>query len=291
MRISRALAVLPVALTLGCGSNHSPTPSAPSSPAAPSPLPPSPPSHPNLDGYVYDTAFRPVGGATVNLLDGAQAGASTKSNEFGRFTFTGTFEDPTTLRVSKEGYAAATGTARSNNAPSGTIWAFVVLDELARPVDITGNYTLAILADTTCADIPSDMHTRTYAASIGLTPDSRSQAGTSLTLTIVDGSFLPDHNSFPIGVAGDDVAFSIYNGEDFGLVEKIAPATFLAIEGSASLSVGSAPVTSMTAMLSGVIDYCALQSDTGWTYQCNSGPRTAYQHCESNRHQLMLTRR
>jgi len=244
-----------------------------------------------LNGYVYDTAFRPIGAATVTLLDGTQSGASTQSSELGRFSFTGTFENPTTMRVAKNGYAAATGTATSNNSCCGTIWAFVELDELAKPVDITGDYALTIVADSACADIPSDVRRRTYTVSIALTPDSRSQAGTSLTLTGLDGSFLPDRLSFPIGVAGDDVAFGIYNGEDFGLVEKLAPATFLAIQGSATISVGSAPVTSITATLNGIIDYCALQSDTGWTYQCNSSPRTTYAHCESTHHQLILSRR
>ena len=88
-------------------------------------------------------AFRTVGGATVNLLDGAQAGASTQSDETGRFSFGGIFEDPTTVRVSKEGYAAATGTAKSINSSIGTIWASVVLDVLAKPVDISGDYTVS----------------------------------------------------------------------------------------------------------------------------------------------------
>src|SRR5262249_16053854 len=122
MSLSRALAVLLVALALGCGSNHSAAPTAPSSPVTPSPVP-SPPPHLNLDGWVHDTAFGAVGGATVSLLDGAQAGASTQSDESGHFGFTGTFEDPTTVRVSKEGYAAATGMARSNGPYNGTIWA------------------------------------------------------------------------------------------------------------------------------------------------------------------------
>jgi len=289
MSISRALAVLPVALALGCGSNHSSTPSAPSSPVTPSPVP-SPPPHLNLDGYVSDTAFVAVGGATVSLLDGAQTGASTQSDESGHFAFTGTFEDPTTVRVSKEGYAAATGMARSNNSSIGTLWAYVELDKLVRPIDLTGNYTLTILADTACADLPGDVRTRTYAASIELVPDSRSQAGTSLRLTVGDQSVLPDRHSFPIGVAGDDVAFLMYGGDDFGLIERIAPARFLAIQGRATVSVGSAPVSSITATLNGDIDYCALPSDTGWP-QCNSGPITAYQHCESPHHQLILSRR
>jgi len=290
MRMLRTMFLFFVVLAIGCGPNRSSTPSSPSSPAAPSPVPPpTPPPHPNLNGYVYDTAFRPVGGATVNLQDGAQAGASTQSNESGRFTFIGAFEDPTTIRVSKDGYATATGTAKSNNSSTGTIWAFVVLDELAKPVDIAGNYTLTIVPDSACAGLPSDVGTRTYAASIGLTPDSHSQAGTSLTLTVGEGSIVPNHNSFPIGV-GDTVAFSIYAGEDFGLVEKIAPGTFLAIQGFAVVSTGRGPLTTISTPFSGEIDYCVLQTDLGWT-SCNSGPRIDYQHCESTRHQLILNRR
>jgi hypothetical protein len=277
-----------VMLALGCGPRPSSTPMAPSPPPV---LPPSPPSHLNLIGFVYDTAFRPVGGATVNLLDGAQAGASTQSNESGRFSFTGAFADPTTVRVSKDGYAVATETAKSNNSSTGAIWALVELDELARPVDLTGDYALTIVANSACVGIPSNLRTRTYAASIRLAPDAHTQPGTALTLTVDSGSFVPDRSSFAIGVAGSHVAFSIYSREDFGLVEKIAPGTFLAIQGIATASIGTGPVTTISTPFSGVIDYCALESDTGWTYQCNSGPRSDYQHCESSQHQLMVSRR
>jgi hypothetical protein len=290
MRMPRTMSLVVVIAALGCGPRPTSTPMAPS--PSPTPLPPSsPPAHLNLNGYVYDTAFRPVGGATVKLLDGAQAGASTQSNETGRFSFTGTFADPTTMGVSKDGYAAATGTAKSNNSASGAIWAFVVLDELARPVDIAGDYSLTIVVDSACAGIPSEVRTRTYAASIRPAADSHTQPGTSLTLTAESASFLPDRNRFAIGVAGDDVAFSIYNGEDFGLIEKIATGTFLAIGGVASVSIGTGPVTTISTPFSGDVDYCALQSDTGWTYQCNSGPRTAFEHCESAHHQLTVSRR
>lgn len=288
MRMPRTMSLIFIMVAFGCGPHPSSTPLAPS----PSPVPPpSPPPHPNLNGYVYDTAFRSVGGATVNLLDGAQAGASTQSDETGRFSFVGTFEDPTTVRVSKEGYTTATGTAKSNNSPNGTIWASVVLDVLAKPVDITGDYALTIVADSACTEMPDDLRTRTYAASIRLTPDSRNQPGTSLRLTVDGGSFLPDRNSFPIGVAGDRIAFVMYSDEDFALVEKIAPGTFLAVQGGAAVSMGEGPVARISTSFSGVIDYCALQSDTGWTYECNSSPRTAYQHCESKQHQLILSRR
>src|SRR4029450_1109367 len=162
MRMRRTMSLWCVVVALGCGPRPSSTPMAPSPPPV---LPPSPSSHLNLIGFVYDTAFRPVGGAIVNLLDGAQAGASTQSNESGRFSFTGTFADPTTMRVSKDGYASATGTAKSNNSSTGSLWALVELDELARPGDITGDYALTIQADSACAGLPVDVRTRTYSAS------------------------------------------------------------------------------------------------------------------------------
>ena len=288
MRLLRTMSCLLVMVALGCGSHPSSTPLAPSPAPAP---PPSPPRHQILNGYVYDTAFRHVSGATVSLLDGAQAGASTTSNDSGRFSFTGNFQDPTTVRVSKAEYAPATGTATSVGPVSGEIWAFVVLDQLAKPADITGDYTLTIVADSACAGLPDDVRTRTYGASIRRTPDAPGQPGTSLTLTADGGSFLPSHGSFAIGVAGTDVAFSIYSGEDFGLVEKIAPATFLAVQGMATVSTGPGPVAKISTPFDGVIDYCVLQSDTGWNYDCNSGPRTAYRRCESKQHQLILSRR
>ena len=290
MRMPRAMPLLAVVVALGCGGHAASTPTAPSPPPSPV-LPPSPPPYLNLNGYVFDTAFRPVGGATVSLLDGAHAGVSTQSNETGRFAFTGTFTDPTTMRVSKNGYAAATGTARSNGSSAGPIWAFVVLDELAAPVDIIGDYTLTIVADSGCSGIPSDVRTRTWDAAIRPAPDSHTQPGTSLTLTVDSGSFLPDFSGFAIGVAGDDVAFSIYQGEDFGLVEKIAPGTFLAIQGMATVPVGPGPATKISTSFAGVIDYCALQGDGRWTSECNSGPRSAYQRCSSTQHQLIVSRR
>ena len=290
MRMLRTMSLALVVAALGCGPRPTSTPMAPSPSPTPVP-PPSAPAHLALNGYVYDTAFRPVGGATVKLLDDAQAGASTESNEAGRFSFTGTFADPTTVQVSKDGYAVTTGTGKSINSPTGAIWVFVVLDELTRPVDITGDYSLTIVVDSACEGIPSEVRSRTYAASIRPTPDSHTQSGTSLTLTVGSGSFLPDRNSFAVGVAGGDVAFSIYNGEDFGLIEKIAPGTYLAIGGVAAVSIGTGPVTTISTPFSGEVDYCAYQSDTGWTYQCNSGPRTAYEHCEATHHQLTLSRR
>jgi len=288
MNIHRAIAIGAITFALGCSSHPSSnTPSRPS----PVPQPPPAPRYQVLSGYASDTAFRPVAGATVTLVDGPQAGASTASNEAGRFTFAGTFEVGTTVRVSKEGYTPATATARPNGSSNGTVWAFVLLDALAKPVDLVGDYTLTIVADSACTGIPNELQTRNWPASIGITSGSNGQPGTSLTLAVSGGSFLANQDRFPIGVSGGDVTFSVYSGEEVGLVEKIAAGTFLAIGGSSLVSIDTGPVAKISAPFWGAIDYCALQSDTGWNYQCNSGPQTAYAHCESTRHQLILSRR
>ncbi len=48
-----------------------------------------------IQGTVSDTAFRPLAGARVEVLDGPQAGLSTTANAQGEFSLTGTFDDGT----------------------------------------------------------------------------------------------------------------------------------------------------------------------------------------------------
>ena len=53
-------------------------------------------------GTVSDTAFRPLGGAKVEVLDGPQTGLTTTANELGEFSLTGIFDDATRFRATKE---------------------------------------------------------------------------------------------------------------------------------------------------------------------------------------------
>lgn len=105
---------------------------------------------------------------------------------------------------------------------------------------------------------------------------------------------LQGYDAFQIGVSGDEVGLMIYQGEGelFGLVEQIAPKTFLAFEGQAFGSVGGSFGSTIAARLDGVIEYCVLQSDTGWNYDCSSSRASlAYARCPSASHQLTLSRR
>src|SRR5687768_13981055 len=94
-----SLALLMGALAgAGCGSDSKSAviPTAPTSVVPPAVASP---TAPTLSGKVSDTAFRTIGGATVEVLDGAEAGKTTIANASGQFWLTGVFEEGTRFRA------------------------------------------------------------------------------------------------------------------------------------------------------------------------------------------------
>jgi hypothetical protein len=74
-------------------------------------------SNVSLTGVVWDTDHRLVVGATVEIMDGHQAGDSTVTDGTGRFELAVRFAgDMTTVRASKEGFLPATSTFVPANA-------------------------------------------------------------------------------------------------------------------------------------------------------------------------------
>ena len=78
-----------------------------SSPSAPAPGSQPPPGAFFIRGTVSDTAFRPLAGARVEVVDGRQAGLATTADAKGVFSLIGTFDDATRFRATKEGHATA----------------------------------------------------------------------------------------------------------------------------------------------------------------------------------------
>lgn len=86
----------------------------------------------SIGGVVYDTAHRLLHGAKVEVIEGAVEGywchsgvrpvpaciVTTVTDRSGRFLFSGHFESATRLRVSMEGYLAATLTVDSTASHS-----------------------------------------------------------------------------------------------------------------------------------------------------------------------------
>jgi hypothetical protein len=244
-----------------------------------------------VNGFVYDSAFRTLAGAIVEVLDGPQAGLSATADATGRFTLTGNFDDSTRFRASKEGHVDSIGTLTPRCATcSGARYIYFIVGVLAQPVEIAGEYRLTFIADGTCTDLPSELRTRTYNATITPVSNSRNPPNTSFQVAISGAQFLKGYESFPIGVAGDLVAFEL-RGEGPYLVEEVAPNTYIGFDGRAEASVGTSRVSTISASFQGWVDYCALKSPMGQYYECRAGLATARVECESKSHQLILTRR
>lgn len=140
----------------GCGGSSLPsTPTVPSPVQQPAPPPPAPFQ---VTGHVYDAADRPLEGATVEVLDGPQAGTVTTSDAAGALSLTGTFNGATRFRASRADYVTA---IKSFSAITTFKAIGFFLDGVAAPVNIAGDYTVTFLADSACAELPGDVRTRT----------------------------------------------------------------------------------------------------------------------------------
>jgi hypothetical protein len=249
-------------------------------------------------GSVMDTAFRGIAGVRIEIVDGPQAGSSMTSDAAGQFSLTGPFVSTNTFRAVKDGYVTATQ-GFSTSTPGGRPWLYFYLQPVAAPVNIAGDYTLTFVADRGCTQLPSEVRTRTYTATITRASPT-SPANTSYELTITGAPLLERFRSFTIGVAGDSLGFWLHGGHDPPLVEQLAASTYLGYSGWAAARVGTSPVSTISTPFEGWIEYCVLRSAMSAPYNCGTsnwtgepipGLAVEYAHCESKDHQLILTRR
>src|SRR5262245_27019832 len=256
-----AVVLLPLALvTQGCGS---------SSPESSSPIGPSRFAQSaeielmRVSGSVQDTAGRPLSGARVAIVDSSERSArrrgtvwSATTGSDGRFVLTGPFDSSETVRTEKEGYVTATVTITC----VVRCWAerSFFLDRLTPSIDIAGQYTLTITADSTCPDLPGDARARTYTASITPTTSTNTRYRVQLSGAAFNDEY---PTQFDAGIAGDYVAFPIVNREEGypALAEEIAPNTYVTLSGTATATVAPAAAV-ISAAFDGWIAYCALKS-------------------------------
>ena len=246
-----------------------------------------------IRGSASDSAFRPLPGARIEILDGPHAGTSTIADGRGEFQFTATIDDATRFRASKEGHVAAIRTTRPCAECRPSRWVHFYLDLLEPPVNLSGDYTLTLTADPACATLPEELRTRTYDTTIR--PDIGAQAVPPSTPTsfsvIPKGPTFADHiGFFYVNVAGSFVNLSLGDHTDPGIAERVAPNTYYAFGGSAKLTV-TAPVTTISTPFEGWIDHCALSTPMGPRYRCSREIATTYTRCDSRNHHMTLTRR
>jgi hypothetical protein len=273
----------------GCGDQGPVTlPTGPSVPGRSSPTPagPAPAASVVTRGTVSDSAFRPLQGATIEVLGGRLTGVSTVSDARGEFFLPGELEGTTLLRAFKEGHVPIT---RPFSYVGTSRFVFFYLVPLSPQLDISGDYTLTFIADS-CSAIPAELRRRSYAVTIAPAPTLNNPAP-FFKVTIHGGRFLANYDAFSIGVAGDAVGFPDNDGPT--LVEEISPDTYLTYE-----SFGWAPTernetegvaTISTAFLG--LDYCVLNAGTTPAYRCRTDQAISHARCDSSDQRLTLTRR
>jgi hypothetical protein len=257
-----------------------------SSPLAPSAVTPQPLAGvvPFMRGTVSDTAFRPLAGALVEVLDGPQAGLSTHADLKGDFSFAGTFDETTRFRATKEGYATATRALQPFCAPCNpNYWINFSLEVLAPPVNMAGDYAVTFVADSSCTMLPNQVRTRTYAGTI---PSASGPANAYIGVPLRGATFYTYLNDLSMGVAGNYVGFWLEV-----IVEQLAPDTFLTFGGLAAASITTSAVPAIVFPFDGTIDYCVTKSTTGQYDDCYHNQTSTHLLCTSGQHQLILTRR
>lgn len=292
LRAALAIGVLGVSACSGTDK----TPTAPSSVLQPiAPVSPIPAGF-RLAGFVVDTAFRPVAGIAVTVVDGPDAGLSAMSDADGRFELTGRFDSTTLFHAAGDGYVAATQGWRcvvTTCGPSTGATPSLVfyLAGVEPPVNIAGDYTLTFVADSTCTDLPEGAGSRSYRATIGPGSTPNIPAGSSFDLVLSGAPFYPGFNTFAVGVAGRTLTFNLHGGHDAPVAEQLADNTYLAFSGGAVAEIGSPTLTTVSAPFAGWIQYCASTLPLSGYYNCLPARTTAFVHCESTGHRLILSRR
>jgi hypothetical protein len=268
----------------GCGDSHPVMTPPPVPPRVPRPTI-------QVNGTVYDTAFRPLAGATVTVLDGPQAGVAVTADAQGEYLLTGEFNDVTRFRATHEGHLDSVQSLDTcvGCGHDGTMVYDVFVLALSGPsLDISGDYALTIVSASSCVGIPEEFRTRSFLATIAsaTTPWFTLPANTYFVGSVSGAALHGDNRYFEAAVAGDFVALELRGYE---LVEQVAPNTYLRFNGRAEASAGRA-LSSVSTSFQGRIDYCALNAPMGPVYSCGIGA-VARVECQSTDHRLTIARR
>jgi hypothetical protein len=278
----RLIAASIIMTCLGCGDSKSPVQATPLLPApAPGPV--------SVVGQVNDTALRPLADVRVEVVNGASAGAFATTDTAGHYELPGVSE-PFTFRATKDGYAPFTTTRSMGYSPLSI---YIVLALSTPSVNIAGDYTLTLTADTACSGLPDAARSRTYTVSMTSMPN----APENYRAVLGGATFLSSQaGQFDVDVAGTYAHFRFGDPWDDGdgakrdgsyIIEEVAPSTYLGIAGSAGLTVNGG--TTISGSLSGGVQYCVNPNPAAIVnYQCPVGQPVV---CYSTNHRMLLVRR
>ena len=206
-----------------------------------------------LGGWVFDTAGRPIEGASVQILSGARAGEVATTFADGTYAFRDGFPAAPEMQASKSGYRFERAYF---HAPGSTaIRKVFFLGSLNPPIDLGGTYDLTFTADPVCDVLPPEARSRRYLTTV---PGGNA---TSHILVLSGASFV----TYPESYAWNRVPMSVFENfvvlhfSDPPIGEKLDDQTTLYISGSAQ-----GEITGSTSHLSvgGNIDSCHSKNHT-----------------------------
>ena len=248
-----------------------------------------------VDGTVTDTAFRPLTGARVEILDGRYAGASRSADQHGNFQFIGATSGAVTLRANRDGFESATMVAEWRPRLTRG-WTNFLLNPFESPLAIAaGRYTLTVTSDpstgTGCADFPAELATRFYEGVIRLSSVPNYQDHFSMLPTIP--TVTRPYGNFSFGVAGQFVGWGEIDDNMF--FEEFPGFRYLMIYGSAPTTEPARSTdNSLTIPFSGDFRYCQLTIPLGGYNDCSQVPAAQivdYRACSSSRDTMLFTKR
>jgi len=284
-------------LLAGCSNE---TPAKPGSliPTGPTVVAPPLPSV-TVRGIVYDTALRPLAGAMVEVLNGAQAGNVATTGADGGFGFSGAFEDDTRFRATKDGHEAGVATLGAYcERCNPHHWVYFSLAVPMPPANLAGEYTLTVHANDACTMLPAEARSRTYPARVVAHTTQPTSANTIFHGTASGASLVSGlaWDGLWFYVAGDYVEMFIgdLHGQP-GFVEQMGANTYFGFGGLGATSLG-ASVSMVSMTFDGDVFYCELKPgvaplDASQRFTCGADQAVSRLTCPSRSHRIELARR
>ena len=287
MRVTTFAFLLTPSLIAGCSDRSSAV-----LPTAPTPVVTPGPIQVTLRGVVWDSALRGLGGARVEVLDGASAGTTVVAERSGAVTLTGAFDSSTRFRASHEGHETLVSTWAGNNGASA--WLTFTLRPLAPPPpDLAGDYTMTITASASCSSLPAESRSRTYRASLKANARPGTADVLGFVVTLESDAVLEWTRRGYIGVAGTYASSWWATGEAMespGLVESLGDNRYVTFRGVATATLNPATRQPIALTLNGTIELLGLRGPMTST-NVPPGAVISQESCESNAHRMVLTRR
>jgi hypothetical protein len=250
-------------------------------------------------GMVYDTGYRGLAGAVVEVLDGPSAGTTAIADGTGLFAIRGDFDENTHFRATKAGHAD--GVAKMGPICAGchpNFWMYFYLAVPDAPAALTGDFTLTITADATCAGLPEHARQRTYSVHIAPAASQPTAQITSFTGTIAGGQVTGrTYDGIWFALAGNYIEF--WSGDlhgDPGLSERTDENSYYSVGAWGHTTLGSDGTATIASTFEGQVRHCVLPPgapllDTNGRFTCGIERALTSTVCQSTQHQLLLTRR